>query len=317
MTSIIKDIDVAVEEIKKGNVIALPTETVYGLAANALDADAVLKIYEIKERPKFNPLIVHISSISEIGKYTVDIPGEIYKLMEKFSPGPITYVLKKKDVIPDIVCAGLSTVAIRIPAHKIFNEVLEKTGLPISAPSANRFGRVSPTSAEDVLQELDGKIDYILDGGKCEIGIESTVIGYGDGGIEILRPGFITKEDIEEIVGGVAEVSSKSGRVNAPGMIKFHYAPETPLYITNEEFLSKYNSVDKVGIMDFKKFKDLKELAVNLFSEMRAMDEKGYDYIVTSKVSNEGIGRAINDRIYKAASGFLINVNDNMKLIEK
>ncbi len=317
MTSIIRDIDIAVEEIKKGNVIALPTETVYGLAANALDADAVLKIYEIKERPQFNPLIVHIGSIDEMSKYTVDIPNEIYKLMEKFSPGPITYVLKKKDVIPDIVCAGLSTVAIRIPSHKIFNEVLEKTGLPISAPSANRFGRVSPTQAEDVMKELEGRIDYILDGGKCEIGIESTVLGYGDGGIEILRPGFITKEDIEEVVGGVAEVSSKSGRVNSPGMIKYHYAPETPLYITNDEFLSKYEKTDNIGIMNLKKYKSLKDLAVNLFSEMRAMDEKGYDYIVTSKVSNEGIGRAINDRIYKAASGFLINVNDNMKLIEK
>ena len=313
MTSIIRDIDIAVEEIKKGNVIALPTETVYGLAANALDADAVLKIYEIKERPQFNPLIVHIGSIDEMSKYTVDIPNEIYKLMEKFSPGPITYVLKKKDVIPDIVCAGLSTVAIRIPSHKIFNEVLEKTGLPISAPSANRFGRVSPTQAEDVMKELEGRIDYILDGGKCEIGIESTVLGYGDGGIEILRPGFITKE----VIGGIAEVSSKSGRVNSQGMIKYHYAPETPLYITNDEFLSKYEKTDNIGIMNLKKYKSLKDLAVNLFSEMRAMDEKGYDYIVTSKVSNEGIGRAINDRIYKAASGFLINVNDNMKLIEK
>lgn len=316
MTKIIKDTETAAEQILAGNVVALPTETVYGLGANALNANAVLKVYEVKERPKFNPLIVHVSSVEDVEKYVEDIPEEIYKLMDKFSPGPITYILKRKDLIPDIVCAGLDTMAIRIPSHDLFNKVLKLTDLPISAPSANRFGRVSPTSAEDVMKELDGKIEYILDGGKCEIGIESTVVAYINDVLEILRPGFISKEDIEKVVGKVKETETEE-KIIAPGMIKHHYSPKTPLYITGAENLSKYESEKEVGILDVNKYGDVKELAVNLFSDIRAMDEKGYDYIITSKVKNEGIGRAVNDRLFRAARGFLLNVSGKMKFIEK
>lgn len=316
MTKIIKDVETAAEQILAGNVVALPTETVYGLGANALNPDAVLKVYEVKERPKFNPLIVHVCCVEDVEKYTRDIPEEIYKLMDKFSPGPITYILPRKEIVPDIVCAGLETVAIRIPSHELFNKVLKLTNLPISAPSANRFGSVSPTSAEDVLKELDGRIDYILDGGKCEIGIESTVVGYVNGGLEILRPGFISKEDIENVVGKVEEEPTEK-KVIAPGMIKHHYSPRTPLYITGAENLNKYESKDEVGILDVNKYDNLKDLAVNLFSGMRELDEKGYDFIITSKVKNEGIGRAINDRIFRAARGFLLNVEGKMKFIEK
>ena len=316
MTKIIKDVETAAREISAGNLVALPTETVYGLGANALDADAVLKIYEVKERPKFNPLIVHVHNVNDIEKYASNIPEVVYNLMEEFSPGPITYILERKDIIPDIVCAGLETVAIRIPSHELFREVLELTGLPVSAPSANRFGRVSPTSAEDVLKELDGRIEYILDGGKCEIGIESTVVSYVNDTLEILRPGYISKEDIEKVAGKVEERST-SGKINSPGMIKYHYSPRTPLYITGYENMDKYRDMENIGILDVKRYDDIKELAVNLFSEMRELDEKGYNYIVTSKVKNEGIGRAVNDRLYRAARGFILNVNNEMKFIEK
>jgi L-threonylcarbamoyladenylate synthase len=316
LTKIIKDTETAAEQILAGNVVAFPTETVYGLGANALNANAVLKVYEVKERPKFNPLIVHVSSVEDVEKYVEDIPEEIYKLMDKFSPGPITYILPRKDLIPDIVCAGLDTMAIRIPSHDLFNKVLKLTDLPISAPSANRFGRVSPTSAEDVLKELDGRIEYILDGGKCEIGIESTVVAYINDVLEILRPGFISKEDIEKVVGKVEETETEE-KIIAPGMIKHHYSPKTPLYITGAENLPKYESEKEVGILDVNKYGDVKELAVNLFSDIRALDEKGYDYIITSKVKNEGIGRAVNDRLFRAARGFLLNVSGKMKFIEK
>lgn len=320
MTQIITDIDKAAEEVIRGNVVGLPTETVYGLGANALNPEAVLKIFEVKERPKFNPLIVHVLR-EDLDKYVSDIPENILKLIEEFSPGPITYVLKRKEIIPDIVSAGLETVAVRIPSHETFRKVLEITGLPVSAPSANRFGKLSPTSAEDVLKELEGKIDYILDGGKSVIGIESTVVSHIDGDIEILRHGYISREDIERIVGKVRDKEEYIDELNSkppsPGMLKSHYAPNTPLYIANLELIKSYSEKDKVGILDLEKFADLKELAVNLFSEMRRLDEQGYDYIITSKVRNEGIGRAINDRLLRAARGFLINVNNKIKIIEK
>jgi L-threonylcarbamoyladenylate synthase len=321
LTQIINDINIAAEEIKKGNVVGLPTETVYGLGANALDPEAVLKIYEVKERPKFNPLIVHVLK-NDIDKYVKDIPANIIKLIEKFSPGPITFVLKRRDVIPDIVCAGLETVAIRVPSHDVFRQVLEITQLPISAPSANRFGKLSPTSAEDVLKELDGKIDYILDGGKSDIGIESTVVSHTDGEVKILRHGFISKEDIEKVIGEVAQleeyIEGDDGiRPASPGMIKNHYAPNTPLYLTKKEFMDAYSQNEKVGILETGKYDNIKDLAVNLFSDMRKLDEKKYDFILTTKVKNEGIGRAINDRLLRAAKGFLINVNNKMKFIDK
>ncbi|HEY5123791.1 MAG TPA: L-threonylcarbamoyladenylate synthase, partial [Ignavibacteria bacterium] len=200
MARIIKNINIVVKELLAGNVSALPTETVYGLAANALDPDAVLKIFEIKKRPHFDPLIVHIHDISEITKYAKYIPDDVFKLAEKFSPGPITYVIRKKNIIHDLVTAGLNTVAIRIPSHKLFRKVLEKLPFPLAAPSANMFGRISPTDAQEVYKELKNKINYILDGGKSKIGIESTVITFDNNNPVILRPGYITRDMIENIL---------------------------------------------------------------------------------------------------------------------
>ncbi|MBK8550848.1 MAG: threonylcarbamoyl-AMP synthase [Ignavibacteria bacterium] len=298
MTKIIKDIDLAVKEIHEGNVIGLPTETVYGLGANALNENAVIKIYETKDRPKFNPVIVHVRDVADFEKYAIDIPDEVYKLADKFSPGPVTFVLKKNNIIQDIVTAGNDSVGLRIPSHNIFREVLKETGLPIAAPSANKAGKISPTSADDVLSELRGKINYILDGGKCEIGIESTIISFLNGDVNILRHGFITKEDIEKVTGKVTD--DKTGKILSPGLLKVHYAPKTPLYRVNNFDEVKDIKDKKIGYLDFSKYADYKEIAVHLFSDLRDLDRQKLDFIVYKKVENKGIGIAINDRLERA-----------------
>lgn len=314
MTEITKKIDIAVSEILRGNVVALPTETVYGLGANGLNKNAVLKIYEVKKRPHFNPLILHIYSIGDLNKYAKHIPEELYTLAEKYSPGPITYVLEKKSIVPDLATAGLDSVAIRFPSHKMFRRVLKESDVPIAAPSANMFGRISPVTARDVYKELKGKINYILDGGKCEVGLESTVISFLDGRIKILRPGFITQNDIEKVIGRklksrIRKPENSEGRVLhskkylSPGLLKSHYAPLTPLYIVeNMNSLTKISKQNFYHI-DLSKYKSLKSVASNLFKEFRKADEKKYDFITIQKVENTGLGIAINDRIEKASSG--------------
>jgi len=329
VTKIIKDIETAALEIISGNVISLPTETVYGLAADALNVDAVMKIFEIKNRPSFNPLIVHIESINSISKYGEQIPEELYKIAEKYSPGPITYVVKKKRLIPDIVTAGLESVALRIPAHALFREVIRITKKPIAAPSANMFGRISPTNALDVLKELKGKINYILDGGECTIGIESTVISFIDERITILRPGFVTKEELEDISGmqintvysnqknaGNNPIEEPTGLLS-PGMLNSHYAPKTPLYITDDlEHFQEYNSPE-AGVINLEKIGSLHNIAINLFRLLREYDEKNYKYLVTSKVINSGIGIAVNDRLVKASTGLVRIIKNDIKFIGK
>jgi L-threonylcarbamoyladenylate synthase len=324
MTEITKKIEIAVSEILKGNVVALPTETVYGLGANGLNKNSVLKIYEVKKRPHFNPLILHIYSVDELKKYVKHIPDEVYKLTESFSPGPITYVLEKKSVVPDITTAGLDSVAVRFPSHKMFRRVLKESGVPIAAPSANMFGRISPVTARDVYKELKGKINYILDGGKCEVGIESTVISFVNDRIKILRPGFITGKDIEKVIGRNLFENRKRKKENSdskygfnekkkylsPGMLKSHYAPLTPLYIVED--LSSLTKISKKNFLhiDLSKYKNLKSIASNLFNEFRKADEKKYDFITIQKVENTGLGIAINDRIEKASTGKLEMISD-------
>lgn len=314
MTKIITNIDIAVEEILKGNLVGLPTETVYGLGANALDENAVIKIFEAKERPRFNPVIVHIYDAADTEKYAVDIPDNFYKLVEKFSPGPITYVLKKEYVIPDIVTSGNDSVGLRIPSHKVLREVLRNLNLPVAAPSANMFGKISPTTAKDVLRELNGKVNYILEGGRCKIGIESTVISLIDNEVKILRHGFITKEEIEKVTGNISD--NYSDKIISPGQLKSHYAPETPLYPVDNFKTLKNISGKKIGILDFSNYKNKKEIALNLFSDLRKLDDGGYDFIVYEKVSDEGLGAAINDRLKKASSGNLSIINDQLLILK-
>lgn len=303
VTKITTNIEIAAKEILNGNVVGLPTETVYGLGANALDKTAVIKIYETKERPEFNPVIVHVSDADDFEKYAVNIPENVYKLAEKFSPGPLTFVVKKKNVIPEIVTAGNDSVGLRIPSHPVFRKVLTETRLPIAAPSANMFGKISPTSAEDVLSELNGKINYILDGGKCEIGIESTVISFVENEIKILRHGYITKEQIEKVIGKLNYSTSK--KIISPGQLKSHYAPSTPLYFVNDFNEVKNYTGKKIGLLDFSGYKDMKEIALNLFSDLRKLDSESFEFIVCKKVSDEGLGFAINDRLERAGYGQL------------
>lgn len=301
ITKITKDIDAAVSEIISGNTVALPTETVYGLGADALNENAVVKIFEAKDRPRFNPLIVHVYNAEWFEQYGTEIPSDVYRLAEKFSPGPLTYIVKKKKIIPDITTAGNDTVGLRIPSHNMFREVIRLSGVPVCAPSANRSGRISPTSAEEVLKELNGKISYILDGGRSEVGIESTVISFTDDEIKILRHGFITKEDIESVTGKKA--SEYSGRIISPGFMKSHYAPETPLYLTEKlEKLIRYIP-DKTGILDLSGYRSPKEIAINLYSELRKLDEAGYEIIIGERIPYGGLGAAINDRLERASRG--------------
>lgn len=304
MTKITKNPVIAAEEILKGNVVAIPTETVYGLGANALNPEAVLKIYEIKRRPLFNPLILHIDDVEKIKNYARNVSKYVLKLAEKFSPGPITFVVRKKSIVPDIVTGGLSTVAIRIPSHKMIQKVLKLTGVPIAAPSANIFGRTSPTTAMEVLEELNGKISYILDGGKCSVGIESTIVGFFDNKVKILRPGYITREQIENVLKQNVELLSPTqGKVLSPGQSKNHYAPVTKLYLC--ENVNLFRDKKDIGILDFSKYNSLKEIALNLFSDIRKLDKEGYKFIVSELVQNRGIGEAINDRLRRASSGFI------------
>lgn len=319
MTEITKKVALAVSEILKGNVVALPTETVYGLGANGLNKNAVLKIYEVKKRPHFNPLILHLYNLEDLEKYTKHIPDEVYKLVESFSPGPITYVLEKKSIVPDIITAGLDSVAVRFPAHKMFREVLKESKVPIAAPSANMFGRISPVTARDVYKELKGKISYILDGGRCKVGIESTVISFLNNKIKILRPGFITQKDVEKVIGHKLKEKGKKKKEKqktdknktylSPGLLKSHYAPLTPLYIVED--LTSLTKISKQNFyhIDLLKYKNLKSIASNLFKEFRLADEKKCDFITIQKVENNGLGIAINDRIEKASSGSIETYN--------
>lgn len=318
ITKIINSVEIASDEIVNGNVVGLPTETVYGLGADALNEDAVLKIYETKKRPDFNPLIVHVTGLDEFEKYAEEIPNDVYKLADFFSPGPITYILKKKKIIPDIVTAGLDTVAIRVPSHELFRFVLNLSKRPIAAPSANMFGRISPTTAEDVLKELNGKINYILDGGKSKVGIESTVLSFDGGRITVLRHGYITKEDVEKVVGKTVYDFSESkyeGKIVSPGLLKSHYAPMTPLYLAEHTFDlkrlidelddEKIDGLNKenIGIMDFSVYDNFREVSKNLFSDLRLLDERNYKMLFASKVKNLKLGRAINDRLERASIG--------------
>lgn len=307
-TVITSDSALVAAELAAGKIVAVPTETVYGLGANALDGNAVARIYEAKERPRFNPVIVHVKSFSEFEKYAEEIPQSVKTLADRFSPGPVTYILKKKNVIPDIVTAGNDSVGLRIPDHPVFQDLLAQCGFPLAAPSANMFGRISPTTAEEALKELGGRIEYILDGGRCSVGIESTVISFLNEPPEILRKGAVTREQIEETIGAIAS-DDKRDRLLSPGLLDSHYAPRKPLLIADDMPGDKILSELNACFLDLAKFGDLRNIAVNLFTEMRKLDEAGCGVIVCTKVENSGIGEAINDKLQRASCGKISFVN--------
>ncbi len=313
-----KDVSIAVNYLNTKKLVAIPTETVYGLAGNALSEEAVASIFAVKNRPSFDPLIVHIGRPEMITEYCQKVPSMAKRLAEAFMPGPLTLLLPKRPIIPDIVTAGLSMVAIRIPNHPLTLELLNRLDFPLAAPSANPFGYISPTTAQHVEAQLGDQIPYILDGGPCTIGLESTIVGIYDGQRPVVhRKGGIATEAIEAIVGPVEVKAHSTSNPNAPGMLKSHYAPRVPLVIGNIEELLAANKDKKIGVISFQqwyqdipqanqvvltKTGDFKEAARNLFAGMRRLDEQDLDLIVTELVPDQDLGRAINDRLLRAAA---------------
>lgn len=306
----LNDINIAAQCIKDGKLVAFPTDTVYGLGANALNPLAVAKIFELKERPSFDPLIIHISNIQQLEILILTTDERIYKLAEKFWPGPLTMVLPKSRIVPDIVTSGLSTVGIRMPDNDIALELICKSECPIAAPSANKFGRISPTTAAHVKKQLPN-IDYILDGGKTKVGIESTIIKLTEFGFQILRNGIITKEELEKII--PFDGNLKIEKISAPGMLKSHYSPNKMFFIANNATLklgkSRAGHISFSGELEkgFRKVikiserKDLKDYAVNMFEAMHTFeDDNEIEIIIAEPVYENGIGKAIMDRLRKA-----------------
>lgn len=308
--SISSNIQRAATYIQEGKIVAFPTETVYGLGANAFNPLAVAKIFEIKERPSFDPLIIHIARLHQLEKLVLSADERLYTLAEKFWPGPLTMVLPKSNIVPDIVTSGLSTVGIRMPANTIALELIHKSDCPIAAPSANKFGHISPTTAFHVKKQLPN-VDYILNGGKTTVGIESTIIKLTDYGFQILRHGIITQEDIETTV--PFDGDSKFETASAPGMLKSHYSPvkkfliadKSPLNIDKStagliSFSGKYeNGYRKV--IKVSERNDLKDYAVNMFEALHSFeDDNNIKVIIAEPVCEKGIGKAIMDRLRKA-----------------
>ncbi|MCX6969357.1 MAG: L-threonylcarbamoyladenylate synthase [Verrucomicrobia bacterium] len=306
-----------------GGLVALPTETVYGLGANALDPVACAQIFEAKARPLSDPLIVHIPSIDWLDRLAI-VPEAARRLAEKFWPGPLTLVLPRRAIVPDLVTAGQETVAIRMSSHPVFQAVLAAFGKPVAAPSANRFGRISPTCAEHVLAELGGRIPFVLDGGPCRHGIESTIVLVTGDGLHILRHGPVTEEELAAF----GQVRGAVSGISAPGGLLSHYAPRTPMRIAapvEQEsrllFPQQEGSRDgrptapAIGLLSWSSSgegfaevehlshkQDLREAASNLYGAMRRLDQAGLDGIVAEPVPETGLGAAIMERLRKAAA---------------
>lgn len=309
------DLVYAATLLRRGELVAIPTETVYGLAANALNSDAVMKIYATKKRPTFNPLIVHLAETNDITKYAKDIPLNMWRLAERFSPGPLTYVLPRKNIIPDVVTGGGDTVALRIPAHPMAHELLSLIDFPLAAPSANPSGYISPVSAAHVAAELGGKIPYVLDGGECAVGLESTVVAFDGDKVLVLRAGGVTLEALQEIC---PQVEMRTGAsTGSPGLLKSHYAPRTRLVVGNLARLADEYAGHRLAVLALSDFPraeniisseilaangDLALAARHLFTAMRRLDQSGADLIIAERMPEHGFGIAINDRLERASA---------------
>ncbi len=311
-----QDIDYALRLLEAGKLVAIPTETVYGLAGNALDPKAVSRIFEVKNRPHFDPLIVHTGELERLAGLVKEIPEPARKLARAFMPGPLTLLLPKTTRIPDLVTAGSEQVAVRIPDHPLTLHLLRKLAFPLAAPSANPFGYISPTRAEHVVDQLGDQIAYILDGGPCSIGLESTIVGFPNGVPTIYRKGGTPIEEIELIIGQVSVRPHSSSNPQAPGMLKSHYAPRIPLQIGAPATLIHGHSPDQIGLLAFRRLYaaipadhqfvlsetgDLRVAAQRLFAGLRYLDQLDIELIIAEPVPEEGLGRAINDRLRRAA----------------
>lgn len=320
----------AAELLKDGKLVVIPTETVYGLAANALDPKAVADIFTAKGRPQDNPLIVHVASKEWLPRYAAEIPDSAYKLMEAFWPGPLTIILKRLPVIPEIVSAGLDTAGFRCPSHPVAHAIIEQAGIPLAAPSANLSGSPSPTLASHVLQDLDGRVSAVVDGGACGVGLESTVITLSDGHPRILRPGGVTPEQIKDVLGevfvdhAVTHKINSGERVASPGMKYKHYAPKAHVAIINgslEKMVQYVNaragentaalcfegeqSFFNVQCVTYGTENDGCSQAQRLFDALRELDRIGAKTVYARCPSLDGVGLAVYNRLLRAA-GFEI-----------
>ncbi|MCI4671571.1 MAG: threonylcarbamoyl-AMP synthase [Bacteroidia bacterium] len=319
MVEIGKEVEKAAEWLRKGEVVGIPTETVYGLAGNALDSMAIAKIFDVKKRPMFNPLILHTDHPAKIPQFATHFPPLMQKLANTFWPGPLTMLLPKTPAVPDLLTAGNSRVAIRIPRNFLTLKLLAKLDFPLAAPSANPSGYISPTTARHVAEQLGESIPYILDGGKSIVGLESTIIGLeADGSLRLYRLGGLSLEKIEEVVGPILPIKLKESPQSS-GQLKSHYAPEAKLFLGKIEELWERHASEKTAILRFDSAVaeiplqqqfilspkgDLNEAAANLFAYLRNIDKADFDTILTEKLPAIGLGPAINDRLTRAQHEF-------------
>jgi L-threonylcarbamoyladenylate synthase len=311
-----KDLQQAKQLLTQNDIVAIPTETVYGLAGNAYSETALKKIYALKKRPAYNPLIVHIKSPEFLKQVACDIPEVAMALAEAFWPGPLTLVLKKLPIVPDIVTSGKDTVAVRVPNHPLTLALLQQLDFPLAAPSANPFGSISPTKAIHVDNYFKEELKMVLDGGDCERGIESTIVGFEQGQPIVYRLGSLSVEDIERVVGKVRTFTKSDTLPIAPGMLSRHYAPQTDTYLTTEvESLINTFAGKKIGLLLFKSeikgaevahqevlsaSGDITEAAKNLYAALHHLDQLKLDVIIAERFPEEGLGKTINDRLGRA-----------------
>jgi L-threonylcarbamoyladenylate synthase len=306
----------AAEVIRTGGVVAFPTETVYGLGAAAFDEKAVARVFEIKRRPRFDPLIVHVSGPEQLPGIVREIPAAAQVLIERFWPGPLTLVLPKNAAVPDLVTAGLATVAVRMPRHPVALELIERAGTPIAAPSANPFGYISPTTAQHVDRQLGHLVDMVLDGGPCTVGVESTVLSLAGEQPVILRAGGVSPEAIESVLGAGVELAAASDQPVSPGQLPVHYAPGTPIVIGAGPgdipagarvgylaFRTEPAAGDVAAVEVLSRDGDLREAAIHLFAALHRLDTLNLDLILAEPVPEQGLGVAIMDRLRRASSG--------------
>ncbi len=314
MNKISTDIQKAVAFLTEGRLVGIPTETVYGLAANALDPMAVARIFEAKRRPTFDPLIVHVPNLKAVSLYVKEIPSELEAIAKAFWPGPVTLLFEKKDIIPDLVTSGLETVAIRVPNHPMTLDLLAALDFPLAAPSANPFGYISPTTAQHVVDQLENEVSLVLDGGPCSIGVESTILHWTDGKIKVLRWGGLSVDDLASFNIPIEVNTHSTSNPAAPGMLTSHYSPRKKMKLVSS--ISQTNEIEnpRVGFLTWiSKSENPKHLTLsetgnnaeaskNLFSHLRKLDAMDIDLIIAEKVPDVGLGKAINDRLTRAAA---------------
>lgn len=311
-------VSTAVRWLQQGEVVGIPTETVYGLAASMYQPEAVKRIFSIKNRPVNNPLILHVADIADLEILVKDIPREALQLAEACWPGPLTMILPRSSNVPDIVTGGQSTVAVRIPAHPLTLELLKQLGEPVAAPSANKYNYISPVTAIAVEEMLGNEIPYILDGGPCQKGIESTIVAFNQGEVQLLRKGAYTEEELSRITG--TEILQEQTEIRHPGMHKKHYSPRTPVILTNEvdelvtmlkpmrvaliSFCNQYDYLPVAKSVVLSPKANLEEAARKLYDTMYQLDKEAYDMIIAEEMPDRGLGRAMNDRLSRAAVPF-------------